>query len=76
MMKIYWPSCASSHFCVATQTIGPIFCGSSEDNSHHWLGCYGNEQVSTPNIDQLAAEGCDTNLNILMRQSVLLPAAH
>ena len=29
----------------------------SEDNSHHWLGCYGNEQVSTPNIDQLAAEG-------------------
>ena len=29
----------------------------SEDNSHHWLGCYGNEPVSTPNIDQLAAEG-------------------
>lgn len=29
----------------------------SEDNSHHWLGCYGNEQVSTPNIDQLAADG-------------------
>ena len=29
----------------------------SEDNSHHWLGCYGNDQVSTPNIDQLAADG-------------------
>lgn len=29
----------------------------SEDNSHHWLGCYGNQQVKTPNIDQLAAEG-------------------
>ena len=29
----------------------------SEDNSHHWIGCYGNEQATTPNIDQLAAEG-------------------
>ena len=29
----------------------------SEDNSHHWIGCYGNEQAETPNIDRLAAEG-------------------
>lgn len=29
----------------------------SEDNSHHWLGCYGNEQAETPNIDQLATNG-------------------
>ena len=29
----------------------------SEDNSHHWIGCYGNQQATTPNIDQLAADG-------------------
>lgn len=29
----------------------------SEDNSHHWLGCYGNKQARTPNLDGLAAEG-------------------
>ncbi len=29
----------------------------SEDNSHHWIGCYGNRQAETPNIDRLAAEG-------------------
>ena len=29
----------------------------SEDNSHHWVGCYGNKDASTPNIDKLAAQG-------------------
>ena len=29
----------------------------SEDNSHHWIGCYGNREAKTPNIDRLAAEG-------------------
>lgn len=29
----------------------------SEDNSHHWIGCYGNRDAKTPNIDRLAAEG-------------------
>ncbi|MEM9261278.1 MAG: sulfatase-like hydrolase/transferase, partial [Bacteroidota bacterium] len=29
----------------------------SEDNSAHWLGCYGNPHANTPNIDQLAREG-------------------
>ncbi|MEM6468310.1 MAG: sulfatase [Planctomycetota bacterium] len=29
----------------------------SEDNSYHWIGCYGNEDATTPNIDQLASEG-------------------
>lgn len=29
----------------------------SEDNSYHWIGCYGNKDAKTPNIDGLAAEG-------------------
>jgi arylsulfatase A-like enzyme len=29
----------------------------SEDNSHHWIGCYGNKDAITPNIDKLATEG-------------------
>ena len=29
----------------------------SEDNSYHWIGCYGNEDAKTPNIDRLAADG-------------------
>ncbi|MEM9420075.1 MAG: sulfatase [Planctomycetota bacterium] len=29
----------------------------SEDNSAHWLGCYGNEHAQTPNLDQLARDG-------------------
>ena len=29
----------------------------SEDNSSHWIGCYGNDQAKTPNIDKLATEG-------------------
>ena len=29
----------------------------SEDNSFHWLGCYGGEHAHTPNLDQLAAQG-------------------
>ena len=29
----------------------------SEDNSSHWLGCYGNNQAKTPRIDALAKEG-------------------
>lgn len=29
----------------------------SEDNSSHWLGCYGNAQAQTPRLDGLAKEG-------------------
>jgi arylsulfatase A-like enzyme len=29
----------------------------SEDNAAHWLGCYGNDQASTPRLDRLASEG-------------------
>jgi arylsulfatase A-like enzyme len=29
----------------------------SEDNNIHWVGCYGNPNAETPNIDALAEEG-------------------
>ncbi|MEX1048461.1 MAG: sulfatase, partial [Akkermansiaceae bacterium] len=29
----------------------------SEDNSSHWIGCYGNPQAQTPRIDALAKQG-------------------
>ena len=29
----------------------------SEDNNVGWIGCYGNDQATTPNIDKLATEG-------------------
>lgn len=29
----------------------------SEDNSSHWIGCYGNVQAKTPAIDALAKQG-------------------
>jgi N-sulfoglucosamine sulfohydrolase len=29
----------------------------SEDNSSHWMGCYGNTQAQTPRIDALAKQG-------------------
>jgi len=29
----------------------------SEDNSSHWIGCYGNAQAQTPRLDALAKEG-------------------
>ncbi|MGE9269827.1 MAG: sulfatase family protein, partial [Verrucomicrobiales bacterium] len=29
----------------------------SEDNSADWIGCYGNKEAKTPNIDRLAASG-------------------
>lgn len=29
----------------------------SEDNSAHWLGCYGNRQAQTPRIDELSDSG-------------------
>ena len=43
-----------------TQTPGDrpnILMITSEDNSAYFLGCYGNEMATTPNLDKLAAEG-------------------
>lgn len=41
----------------ATSSSPNILWITSEDNSAHWLGCYGNQQAHTPHIDALAQEG-------------------
>ena len=33
----------------------------SEDNDAQWLGCYGNKQAQTPNLDRLAENGVQFN---------------
>ena len=33
----------------------------SEDNSAHWIGAYGNQNAHTPNIDKLAKKGLRYN---------------
>lgn len=58
--------CAPALFLIATALSGQaaaeasrpnILWVTSEDNSHHWIGCYGNKEATTPNIDRLAANG-------------------
>lgn len=40
-----------------TNDLPNILMITSEDNSAYFLGCYGNEMATTPNLDKLAAEG-------------------
>ncbi len=51
-------SCLAAATATATAQDRPnILWLTSEDNSHHWLGCYGNQLARTPNIDALAKAG-------------------
>lgn len=43
-------------FSLLAQKKPNILLITSEDNSSHWIGCYGNKQAQTPNIDALANE--------------------
>ena len=45
----------------------------SEDNSARYMGCYGNEQAITPNIDELSEEGITYN-NAFANAAVSGPA--
>jgi len=42
---------------IAAQDRPNILWITSEDNSSHWIGAYGNTQAKTPHIDALAEEG-------------------
>ena len=44
-----------SGFTIGAAELPNILWIVSEDNDKHWLGCYGNEQAKTPNLDALAA---------------------
>ncbi len=46
--------------CISLQALAEkpnILWLTNEDTGSRWLGCYGNEYASTPNLDQLAADG-------------------
>src|SRR6056297_3049794 len=45
----------------------------SEDNSARYMGCYGNEQATTPNIDELSEDGITYN-NAFANAPVSAPA--
>ncbi len=55
-MKALFTLCVLN-FSLYAQDIPNILFITSEDNSAHWIGCYGNKQAKTPNIDALAKEG-------------------
>lgn len=56
-------ACTAAIACLATATPASaaarpnILWITSEDNSPHWLGCYGNPQAQTPHLDKLASTG-------------------
>jgi arylsulfatase A-like enzyme len=45
----------------------------SEDNSTFWVGCYGNPDAETPNIDRLASEGFQY-MNVFANAPVCAPS--
>ncbi|MEM8955051.1 MAG: sulfatase-like hydrolase/transferase [Verrucomicrobiota bacterium] len=49
--------CALTSLATAKTDTPNILWITSEDNSIHWLGSYGNPHADTPNLDQLATEG-------------------
>ncbi|EDM28507.1 probable sulfatase atsG [Lentisphaera araneosa HTCC2155] len=57
-LLVTWAICASSVISQAFELERPnILWLTSEDNNASWLGCYGNENAKTPNLDKLAADG-------------------
>ena len=44
----------------------------TDNQSADFLGCYGNHEVKTPNIDFLSEEGKNLLLHIVQMQCVLL----
>lgn len=56
ILCLFMGSTIAVHQCAAADRPNILWV-TSEDNSHHWIGCYGNKDASTPNIDKLAAHG-------------------
>ncbi|MCK3685757.1 sulfatase [Maribellus sp. YY47] len=54
-MTLYLVSCSADQ--KAELPPPNILMITSEDNSAYFLGCYGNEMATTPNLDKLASEG-------------------
>lgn len=56
-LNLFFITLLMTPLCFNAQDKPNILWLTSEDNSIEWVGCYGNSNAETPNIDALAKEG-------------------
>ena len=59
------PSLASLGIAVNAQNLPNVICILADDIGYQDLSCYGARKISTPNLDNLAANGVRSQMRIL-----------